>query len=129
MATIKSHTDLPQSKKLAEFLPLESADMKWFVPADNEGEFIEEVNFINSKSEYTLFDKVTDWNDTPYIPCWSLSALLDILPYPTLGQHANELWSLTAWVDTVIPYSVDGYDNKIDACVAMIEKLHEEKLL
>lgn len=133
MATIKSHTDLPQSKKLAEFLPLESADMKWFVPADNEGEFIEEVNFINSKSEYTLFDKVTDWNDTPYIPCWSLAALLDILPYPSLAQHANGLWSLVAWVDKVEAYSVGdsvcGYDNEIDACVAMIEKLHELKML
>ena len=27
MATIKSYTDLEQSKKLAEILPLESADM------------------------------------------------------------------------------------------------------
>ena len=29
MATIKSYTDLKQSKKLAERLPLESADMNW----------------------------------------------------------------------------------------------------
>ena len=29
MATIKAHTDLPQSKKLAEFLPHESADMHY----------------------------------------------------------------------------------------------------
>ena len=29
MATIKSHTDLPQSKKLSEILPLESADMHY----------------------------------------------------------------------------------------------------
>ena len=27
---MKGHTDLPQSKKLAEFLPLESADMYYF---------------------------------------------------------------------------------------------------
>lgn len=29
MATIKSCTDLEQSRKLAEILPLESADMYW----------------------------------------------------------------------------------------------------
>ena len=29
MATIKSYTDIFQSKKLAEILPLESADMWW----------------------------------------------------------------------------------------------------
>ena len=27
---IKSFTDVDQSKKLAEFLPLESADMSWY---------------------------------------------------------------------------------------------------
>ena len=29
MTTIKSYTDISQSKKLAEILPLESADMYW----------------------------------------------------------------------------------------------------
>ena len=43
---MKSYTDLNQSKKLAEILPIESADMCF---NDNE-------------------------------PCWSLAALLDILP-------------------------------------------------
>ena len=31
MATIKSFTSLEQSKKLAEILPLESADMYWYL--------------------------------------------------------------------------------------------------
>ena len=30
MATIKSYTDIEQSKKLAEMLPLESADMLFY---------------------------------------------------------------------------------------------------
>ena len=29
MATIKSYTDIEQSRKLAKILPLESADMYW----------------------------------------------------------------------------------------------------
>jgi hypothetical protein len=30
MTTIKSYTDLEQSKKLAEVLPIDSADMYWW---------------------------------------------------------------------------------------------------
>ena len=30
MEIVKSYTDLEQSKKLAEILPLETADMKWY---------------------------------------------------------------------------------------------------
>jgi hypothetical protein len=127
MATIRAYTTIEQSRKLAEILPLESADMKWSIPADNEGEFIEEVSLIKYKSEYALFDKITDWNDTPYLPCWSLAKLLDILPKiygakPILDLEENS-----------IQYTgIDLYvvaDNPVDACVAMIELLHELKML
>ncbi len=111
---MKSYTDLEQSKKLAEILPIESADMR----------YDEYTSHIDGTPKVGYKEGITEG-----IPCWSLSALLNVLPYPSLAQHANELWSLTAWVDTVKPYSVGGYDNKIDACVAMIEKLHELKML
>ena len=56
MATIKSYTDLEQSKKLAEILPLESADM--------------------------MHDRliVIPFNDGSLTPCWSLAVLLNVLP-------------------------------------------------
>ena len=119
MKTLKSYTDIEQSKELAKILPIESADMFWYRDAVTT-----EANprIMNSM-------QVPELQSMCYYPCWSLSALLDILPYPTLDQHANELWSLTALVGTVEPYSVDGYDNKIDACVEMIIKLNEQKLL
>jgi len=51
MTTIKSYTDIEQSRKLAEFLPLESADGfweyhdKWYSEGDEwEGKEIREVN-------------------------------------------------------------------------------------
>ena len=115
---MKSYTDLEQSKKLAEILPLESADM--------HSEAIE----IDGDMVFVVVCGLGDKNKNNYgSPIWSLDALLDNLPYPSLAQHANELWSLTAWVETVEPYSVDGYDNKIDACFAMIIKLYELKKL
>ena len=108
-----AYTNIEQSKKLAEILPLESADMYYSPLGDDTHPWVLESNLIEKDA----------------VLCWSLAALLDILPYPTLAQHANGLWSLTSWVGTVEPYSVGGYDNKIDSCVEMITKLHELKLL
>ena len=53
---MKSYTDLEQSKKLAEILPLESADM--------------------------MHDRliVIPFNDGSLTPCWSLAALMKLLP-------------------------------------------------
>ena len=137
---MKAYTDLSQSKKLAEILPLDSADMKWFIPADNEGEFIEDVSLIKNKSEYDLFGKVTDWDDTPYIPCWSLAALLDVLPkeYYPIKDHETKLllgkpkdkWCVLYWDTTGMQHGEEILgDNLIDACVEMIIKLHELKML
>ena len=128
---MKAYTNIDQSKILAEILPLESADMKWFIPADNEGEFIEDVSLIKNKSEYNLFDKVTDWDDTPYVPCWSLAALVDVLPRIDIEK---EIWSSEKYDYRVKAYIGDGYvgdwyDNPIDACVDMIIKLKESDLL
>lgn len=128
MATIKSNTDLEQSKKLAEILPPESADNVIVSFGSREGT----KNVVMPKETLDVFrTPFADIRETTM--CWSLAALLNVLPYPSLAQHANGLWSLVAWVDKVDPYSVGdsvcGYDNEIDACVAMIEKLHELKML
>ena len=56
---MKGYTSLSQSKKLAEFLPLESADCYW--------EDDMSVEFGHG------------WH-SQHIPCWSLAALLDVLP-------------------------------------------------
>lgn len=138
---MKAYTDIEQSKKLAEILPLESADMKWFVPADDEGEFIEEVSLINDKTEYYLFDGITDWDDTPYIPCWSLAALLGELDDEIIDEEGNDynltivkeslqyqLYYHDAW-GRAEDIETDYYDDMIDACYEMILKLNELNLL
>ena len=45
---MKSYTDLPQSKKLAEILPLESADMHYSTWVISNGEFIVSPNYGNT---------------------------------------------------------------------------------
>lgn len=117
---MKSYTDIEQSRKLAKILPLETADM-----------YYSKHDTIHANTLYGSCD-IQDFNIREYIPCWSLTALLSVLPLPSLIQDKvdDELfWQCSA-------YEEDGtllceiYDNNpIDACVEMIEKLHELKLL
>ena len=121
MATIKSYTALKQSRKLAEILPLESADI-WY------------SYYGNSKYNPTIAYKGQQWflcqirnslHDD--IPCWSLSALLGVLPDYTLQTNTDG--TVFVVCESKKPMISDAYDNPVDACVAMIENLHELKLL
>lgn len=123
--TMNNYTDISQSKVLANILPIESADMKWFIPADNEGEFVEEVTIIKYKYEYYSFEKVTDWDDTPYIPCWSLSALLGVLPKYEIHNNAETI-QLDVNLETL---TTEGNETLLDLVVKMIIHLHEINLL
>ena len=69
MATIKSYTDIEQSKILAETLPLESADMYYNFYRDEWNEVKS-----NSKIPSLMIHSLDD------IPCWSVEALLEIIP-------------------------------------------------
>ena len=76
MATIKSFTDIGQSNKLAEILPLESADMCYRIVAYNP----------NDTHVYQPYCFVGTLESD--IPAWSLSALLELIP-PYLGEFKD----------------------------------------
>ena len=116
---MKSYTDINQSKKLAEILPLESADM-----------FLAMNGIVPVMSKYIDDGLVTA--DETAIPCWSLAALLGVLPDGTdiikdKTDTENEKYMCTVGVkdDIICTFG----NNSVDACVAMIEKLHELNLL
>ena len=122
MATIKSYTDLEQSKKLAEILPLERADMCY----SNDGTAIK----IDA-NPYTV--RYSMWKDcvVEIIPCWSLAALLGVLPEYNL-QRTD--WGNKTEYKIVVTmdeddYASKNYDNPLDACYEMILKLQELNLL
>lgn len=109
---MKSYTDIEQSRKLAEILPIESADMYWW---------------YNGQKYYV---ETIDHNDFQKgdIRAWSLAALLDVLPEIQGGKP------IIALDDNYItyPHMSDLHikaDSLVDACVVMIEKLHELKML
>jgi hypothetical protein len=117
MATIKSYTDLEQSRKLAEILPIESADTCCFKNP-------------NGGINYYGFPFLQGNKAANPIPCWSLAALLDILPDKTCVYKKT-------YKDGRVKYQgiAEGVkelilkDNPVDACVAMVEKLNELKIL
>lgn len=123
MATVKSYTDLSQSKKLAEILPLENADMCW--------QKIYDENYL--LSDYRIVLLPFRLYSGIGFPCWSLAALFSTLPI--LGENKdinpfivktpyNEYYVVYATLYKEI-YSSDIYDNPIDACVDMIEYLYK----
>ena len=145
MATIKSFTSLEQSKRLAEILPLESADMvylgihqgmdgKYYLSGTNTEDDVVPIYknfFIKVFAKTTASDVINN-----QLPCWSLAALLDILP--TLDdRNANfckdiryDKWHVyyhSTATSSII--DTERYDNLLDACVAMIIRLHELKML
>jgi len=129
---MKSYTDLEQSKKLEKILPFESADMWW---AERYAGRVENYEYIVEEKPvyYLSFTKPSEENysqDTiKDIPCWSLAALLSVLPYyPDLSKHTDEKWYITTYPNN-INTCLMAFNNPIDACVAMIENLHEQKLL
>lgn len=111
---MKSYTDIEQSEKLVEILPLESADMYYWCGEDLR------------VGGYKAIDMDYD------IPCWSLAALLSVLPegiienyYAPYLQKENGKYSIAYGDDELLCIA----DNPVDACYEMILKLNKINLL
>ncbi len=127
---MKSYTDLEQSKVLSKILPLESADM-----------FLAMNGTLPVMSKYIDDGLVTA--DETAIPCWSLAALLSVLPNnenisTNLSKGGYRISTLEYTNNWFVDYEdetdglnncVTSADNPIDACYEMIIRLHELKML
>jgi hypothetical protein len=133
MATIKSFTDLSQSRKLAEILPLESADMyyPWYIEED--GDTIESGHRISTPN---IGDFITHKVNKMVLPCWSLASLLGMLPKRI--EIVDNVYELSVYFYGLYYWNINNgnlcfeskdKDNIVDACVDMIIKLHELNLL
>ena len=143
---MKSYTDIEQSKKLAEILPLESADMvllqeEPYETSDSKFDGLHQALCV----PFNKYDKPwrQKYANISYFPCWSLAALLSVLPNSEnistdLSRGGYEISTLEYTNSWFVEYEdetdslnncVTSADNPIDACVAMIERLHELKML
>lgn len=117
---MKSYTDLEQSKKLAQILPLESADM-YYEPA---------VGFCTEPSEPRFGD--IKYAHPRSIRCWSLAALLDYIKQPLkrleIAVRTDKNYNVFALIDNLRINISDEFD-LVDACCYIIFKLKEKDLL
>lgn len=133
MSTIKSFSDLQQSKKLAEFLPLESADM-FYISGKGEPIFIGNKMVACGEDDYDALGE-------PDVLCWSLAALLDIIPQEifdgeyiiNITEGCDNRWVLTYDHHENRNHSYyglsTGADNIVDACTDIIIKLKERNII
>jgi len=122
---MKSYTDLNQSKKLAEFLPLESADQTWECIAicGANLDVPEELQYRHNG------DMLFSCHSGIGIPCWSLAALLGVLEHPRCFQGDKPIyWFCGCFGKDNLYHEVEA-DNPVDACVEMIIRLNKLNLL
>lgn len=123
---MKSYSDLEQSKKLAKILPFESADMSWkLVSYGDEAGSRHEPSLATYNTVSFFRDRIFPKDST--IPCWSLAALLSVLPS---GYVIVKNYHGFYYVESRDHSKVTNiFNNPIDACVAMIIELHKFNLL
>lgn len=123
---MKSYTDLEQSKKLAEILPIKSADMTW-----------EQVTNALTKDftwkptmglDKAIADNLFSYRNGYVLPCYSLAALLDYIKdkcgyFELVYINSTNVYRLSTNI-----YDVHNKE-LVDACYEMVLKLHEQKLL
>ncbi len=133
---MKSYTDIEQSRKLAEFLPIESADQTWA-----------RIAIAGANLDVSEVLQYRHNGDMPFkyysgigTPCWSLAALLnylreiDFFPNIEADEHSvtmninyyNEEEARPLAPIHNIKVKAESF---IDACYEMIIKLHELNLL
>ena len=135
---MKAYTDILQSRKLAEILSHNTADNTYerVVIAGCNLDIPEERQYVHRDIPFMFFSGVG-------VPCWSLAALLDVLP-TTIGNFFEKTAlrlrmdkgenDFSIWYenfdcgDVAEGLDVIG-DNSIDACYEMILRLHEQKLI
>lgn len=113
MAKIKGYTNLEQSKKLAEILPFQSADMAYY-QWKGDGYLMSPNPFVldgTEEKENGVFE---------YVPCWSLASLFDVLENEIDGEEGEAY---------LLNIEKEGAWWNVDACYELIVKLHESNLL
>ena len=145
---MKAYTDINQSKKLAEILPIESADMyyQYVLPKSDRVKHNPEIGNPISALEwynkgYTMSGKEPITMDEYCVPCWSLAALLDVLESEIDGEN-GETYKLNiekdgTWWDVWYceehdeenPIETTSSEELIDVCYEMILELKERNLV
>ena len=108
---MKSYTDIEQSKKLTEILPIESADMHWQYIEEDDGQL-----------QWFCLPKDFSINQHNTVSAWSLSALLDIIPNWTMDKTDKINLTCNSYYHCEV-----CYNDFVDAAFEMICWLKENE--
>ena len=123
--TVYPWTSIKQSEMLKTFLPIESADMHYWLAW--RGDVSEE-----KKNTPKPGIPCKDIRKYLWCPCWSLIALLNLFDWPKLSTSSLGDGTIGVMISTYpngYRHDSGWFDNPIDACYEMICKLHKQKLL
>ena len=130
---MKAYTDLNQSKVLAYILSHDTADQTY-----------ERVAICGENLDVPEEMQYRHNGDMPFqfysgigVPCWSLAALLDVLPveveiHRQTDEHKIYYYYVESYMKRMrkeIYLSTERHESLIDACYEMILKLKEKNLL
>ena len=109
-------TNENQSKKLIELgIDMNTADMRY-----------EEIPRIQGEYKLVFSKPNNKWE----IPAWSLSALLGLMPYPSLHNFFNNKWRCDIhYEDGDVRKFGEDADSPLDAVFEMVCYLLENKLI
>lgn len=115
-------TSIEQSKKLEELgIDPSTADMSWYRP--------NVIYPYELHTKYKGHGVMVDGSDD-LIPAWSLSALLELIPTPTLGRIDEEkFWycNTIRFGDNYFSYDGGYHSNPLDAVIEVLEWLKKHK--
>lgn len=135
---MKSYTDIDQSRKLAEILPLENADMvllheEPYETSDSKFDGLHQALCV----PFSKYDKSwrQKYRNISYFPCWSLAALIDVLPveveiHRQTDEHKIYYYYVESYMKRMgkeIYLSTERHESLVDACYEMILKLQYMK--
>ncbi|MBO6272575.1 hypothetical protein J6O48_07320 [bacterium] len=142
---MKSYTDIKQSRMLAEFLPVESADMRYgYIAPYDYSDRMYDGGYDEIPYPKDFLIKNPNFSANEYdgeLPCWSLATLLEELPYEVCDDDGNSFYLQINKEDDMYQLvyedlygdfesiETDRHEHFINACYEMILKLHELKIL
>lgn len=140
---MKAFTDIEQSKKLAEILPIESADMRYgYIAPYDFSDRMYDGGYDDVPYPKDFLMKNPNFSENEYdgsLPCWSLAALFEIIPkyIEDLNRLRIDIDNVdfSIWYDDLNGYGVNDklpditLKEPVDACYEMIVKLKENNLL
>ena len=132
---MKSYTDLKQSKKLAEILPKESADMRYgYIAPYDYSDRMYDGGYDEVPYPKDFLKKNPNFSENEYdgeLPCWSLAALIN-----AIKPYNENTYTIKGTLDGGALISFDEVTNVmyqekeiVDAVYEMILWLNEKKMI